>query len=367
VQVTIDADSPPRDAASGTRRALALRVWRSYAFRRIRQSVFVVWLVATVTFLLMHFMPGDPISIMAGRFTTSGMPMEQARAAAENLIHYDTTAPLWQQYLEFLRGLVTFNMGNSLTSPSVSVGDYILQYLPWTLFTVGAGVTIAIVVGLTIGMAMAYRRGSALDHIMTPIGSFLTGVPNYILIAAVVVIGYTVIGVLPFLQMRGRLSPGVEPGLNAVFIGDALYHAVLPMLAFAFTATGAFMLTMKAATTEVLTEDYVTVARARGLKSGRIARSYVGRNALLPVMPQVALQIGMLVGGSVVIEQILDYPGVGQMLLRAVYQRDYPVVQATVIILATSVVVATLTVDLLLSRIDPRIKLEGTKMEGGAR
>src|SRR5690606_19430469 len=158
------------------------------------------------------------------------------------IIHYDTTAPVWRQYLEFLQGLVTLDLGNSLTSPGSTVFEYVMEYLPWTLFAVGAGVVLAVTVGLSVGMVMAYRRGSAFDHVMTSIGSFLTGVPNYILIAAVVVIGYTVLDVLPFHDMRGRITAGVEPGFNAVFLGDALYHAILPILAFSFTATGSFML-----------------------------------------------------------------------------------------------------------------------------
>lgn len=353
--------SPPPETASGARSRpdrtrLLGRVWTSYAFRRIRQSVFVVWLVSTIVFLLMRFMPGDPIEIMAGRLSSAGMTRDQALATAESIISYDPDAPLWSQYLEYLRGLVTFDLGNSLTHPSKTVFEHVMEYLPWTLFAVGAGVTIAILIGLSVGMIMAYRRGSAFDHVMTSIGSFLTGVPNYILIAAVVVIGYTVLSVLPFLQMRGRITAGVEPGLNFVFLGDALYHAILPIIAFAFTATGSFMLNMKAATTEVLTEDYVTVARARGLKPGRISRAYVGRNALLPIIPQIALQLGTLVGGSIVIEQILNYPGVGQMLMKAIIEQDYPVVQAAVVILATSVVIASLIVDLVLVKVDPRIK-----------
>ena len=352
------ADPPDTEPPAPRRRTLARRVLGSYAFRRICQSVFVVWLVSTITFALMHFMPGDPVEIMAGRLNSAGMSHQQAMATAANIIHYDTTAPLWQQYLEFMRGLVTLDLGNSLTSPSTSVFDYVMEYLPWTLFAVGAGIVLAVTIGLTVGMIMAYRRGSAFDHVMTSVGSFLTGVPNYILIAAVVVIGYTVMDVLPFLEMRGRITAGVEPGFTGEFIGDALYHALLPILAFAFTATGTFMLNMKAATTEVLTEDYVTVAQARGLKPGRISRSYVGRNALLPVIPQIALAMGTLVGGSIVIEQVLDYPGVGQMLISGITNRDYPVVQATVIILATSVVIASLVVDLVLSKVDPRIKTE---------
>lgn len=361
--MTVPTAPPPTDAerAAEVRPRgpnVLRRVRTSYAFRRVCQSVFVIWLVSTITFLLMRFMPGDPVEIMAGRLNSAGMSHDQAMAAAANIISYDTTAPLWQQYLEFLKGLVTLDLGSSLTSPSTTVVDYVMEYLPWTLFAVGAGIVIAVTIGLSVGMVMAYRRGSAFDHVMTSVGSFLTGVPNYILIAAVVVVGYTVLDVLPFLEMRGRISPGVEPGFNAVFIGDALYHAVLPILAFAFTATGSFMLNMKAATTEVLTEDYVTVAKARGLKSGRIGRAYVGRNALLPVIPQIALAMGTLVGGSIVIEQVLDYPGVGQMLISAISNRDYPVVQAAVITLATSVVIASLIVDLVLAKVDPRIKTE---------
>lgn len=361
--MTVPTAPPPTDAEPAadrraSRPSVLRRVWTSYAFRRVCQSVFVVWLVSTITFLLMHFMPGNPIEIMAGRLNSAGMSHEQALATASNIIHYDTTAPVWRQYLEFLQGLVTLDLGNSLTSPGSTVFEYVMEYLPWTLFAVGAGVVLAVTVGLSVGMIMAYRRGSAFDHVMTSIGSFLTGVPNYILIAAVVVIGYTVLDVLPFLDMRGRITAGVEPGFNAVFLGDALYHAILPILAFSFTATGSFMLNMKAATTEVLTEDYVTVAQARGLKAGRIGRAYVGRNALLPVIPQIALSLGTLVGGSIVIEQVLDYPGVGQMLMSAIVNRDYPVVQAAVIILATSVALASLTVDLVLSKVDPRIKTE---------
>ncbi|THV43476.1 ABC transporter permease [Glycomyces buryatensis] len=364
-----ESGDPQRPAAPGgapERRDLARRgapnllrrVLNSYAFRRICQSVFVIWLVSTITFLLMQMMPGNPIEIMAGRLNSAGMSHSQALATAENLVSYDTTAPLWSQYLGFLKGLVTLDFGNSLTNPSTTVFEHVMEYLPWTLFAVGAGIVLATVIGLSVGMAIAYKRGSVFDHTMTSVGSFLTGVPNYILIAAVVVIGYTVLGILPFLDMRGRITAGVEPGFNGVFLGDALFHAILPIIAFAFTATGSFLLNMKAATTEVLTEDYVTVARARGLKSGRISRSYVGRNAMLPIIPQIGLQLGTLVGGSIVIEQVLDYPGAGQMLITAISDRDYPVVQAAVIILATSVVIASLIVDLILVKVDPRIKSE---------
>jgi peptide/nickel transport system permease protein len=352
------ASRTPAARPSAAARVLR-RVRASYAVRRVLQSVFVIWLVSTITFLLMHFMPGDPIEIMAGRLNSAGMSHDQAMATAANIVNYDPGDGVWAQYLDFLKGLVTLDFGNSLTNPSKTVFEHVMEYLPWTLFAVGAGVVLATVVGLSIGMAMAYRRGSAFDHVMTSVGSFLTGVPNYILIAAVVVIGFTVLGVLPFLDMRGRVTAGVEPGFDPVFFGDALFHAFLPIIAFAFTATGSFMLNMKAATTEVLTEDYVTVAQARGLKPGRISRGYVGRNAMLPIIPQVALQMGTLVGGSIVIEQILDYPGAGQMLMQAIGNRDYPVVQAAVIILATSVVIASLVVDLVLVKIDPRIKTEG--------
>ncbi|QSB05087.1 ABC transporter permease [Natronoglycomyces albus] len=354
---------PPRAGTKGTPppRPLAVRIWRNYAFKRIRQAIFTIWFVATGTFFLARLMPGDPIDIMAGRLTESGMTHAQARGIAEAIVPYDPHASWYVQYLEFMTGVVTFNYGNMMTRPSTEVTDYIMQYLPWTLFSVGLGVLIAVFVGLGVGMIMAYRRNGTFDHIMTPIASFLAGVPNYLLAAAVVVIGSTWLGLFSFANMRGRLSPGVETGFNMVFIGDALYHAILPVFAYAVTITGGWMLTMKAATTEIMTEDYVMVARARGLKGWRIGSNYIGRNAILPLMPQIALALGTLIGGAVLVERILNYPGIGGMFLESINQRDYPVIQATTIILASTVVIANLICDLLASRLDPRIRLDDTE------
>lgn len=354
---------PPRTPPAGERKRapLLVRIWRNYACKRIRQAIFTIWFVATGTFFLARLMPGDPIEIMAGRLSEGGMTRDQAMGVAESIVPYTVDAPWYVQYWEFMVGLVTFDFGNMMTRPGTEVSDYILQYLPWTLFTIGLGVIIAVVVGLSVGMIMAYRRNGAFDHIMSPVASFLAGVPNYLLAAAVVVIGSTWLGLFSFTDMRGRLSPGVETGFTFTFIGDALYHAILPVFAYAVTITGGWILSMKAATTEVMTEDYVTVARARGLTGRRIGTSYIGRNAILPLMPQFALALGMLVGGAVLVERILNYPGIGGMFLEAINQRDYPVIQATAVILASTVVIANLICDLLASRLDPRIRLEDTE------
>ena len=146
-------------------------------------------------------------------------------------------------------------------------------------------------------------------------------------------------------------------GFMLKFIGDVLYHAILPVTFYVLTTVGSWMLAMKSSTVATLEEDYVTVARARGLPDSRIMTSYVGRNASLPLFTQLAISIGFVVGGSVLIESIFVYQGIGQQLLKAINQRDYPVMQGIFLIIVVSVTFANLLADLLYSRLDPRIRI----------
>jgi peptide/nickel transport system permease protein len=150
--------------------------------------------------------------------------------------------------------------------------------------------------------------------------------------------------------------PGLQPGLTVAFVTDVLYHAALPVLTYVLTTIGSWMLLMKSSTLSTLEEDYVTVARARGLSDGRIMRAYVGRNAVLPLFAQVAIAAGFVVGGSVVIERIFVYEGIGFVLLDAINRRDYPLMQAIFLVITVSVIGANLLADLLYSRLDPRIR-----------
>ncbi|MDQ2671341.1 MAG: ABC transporter permease, partial [Actinomycetota bacterium] len=206
---------------------------------------------------------------------------------------------------------------------------------------------------------MAYKRETKLDHILTNLGSIVSSIPDYlmgILILVWVGVQWELIDVT---NMRGSLSPGVQPGFNLTFIADAFYHASLPILTYVLGTIGLWMLTMRGSTESTLGEDYVTVAKARGLKERRIATAYVGRNAALPPFTQLSISIALVFGGSLLIEWIFVYEGLGYLLYNAIQQRDYPVMQGVFLIITTMVIVANLLADLLYSRLDPRIRIAG--------
>lgn len=360
----IAAPSPPPDPGDGAttsrddgdRVPPLRRIWSNYVFVKVRKAFVVVFVVANVTFFLGRAMPGDPIDVMAGRLTQGGMSMDEARAIAVNSLAYDPDAPLWSQWWEFISGLATLDMGDTINRPGQSVAEAVTAYLPWTMFSIGVGTLLAITIGLALGMVMAYWRNRVLDHVLSVVASVLGAIPNYLIAMLLVIGGGMYLGWFDPIELRGTLSPGVRPGFTAEFLGDALYHAALPIFTYVLAIIGTWMLVMKASTTEVLGEDYVTVARARGLHDHRIAFSYVGRNAVLPLVAQIAISFGTLVGGAIFVEQVLVYKGVGGLLLDAVNYRDYPLLQGLLIIITSCVVIANLVADLLYSRLDPRIR-----------
>jgi len=206
-------------------------------------------------------------------------------------------------------------------------------------------------------MVMAYKREGPLDHVLSALGSILKSVPNYLLAIMIVVFLGVQLELLPVTDMRGTLSPGTTAEFSLGFLLDALFHAALPIATYVLSTIGAWMLIMKSSTLATLEEDYVTVARARGLSDGRIQSAYVGRNAVLPLFSQLAIAAGFVVGGSVLIEPIFQYQGVGYVLLQSVLQRDYPVMQGIFVVITSAVVVSNLLADLLYSRLDPRIRI----------
>jgi peptide/nickel transport system permease protein len=159
--------------------------------------------------------------------------------------------------------------------------------------------------------------------------------------------------------IRGSYSPGMTPEFSLSFLNDALYHATLPILAYLLTTVGSWALVMKSSTVETLGEDYVTVARARGLTDAKIRLGYVGRNAVLPLFSQLAVSLGFVVGGSIFVEKIFGYQGIGYSLYNALSGRDYPVLQGIFLVLTVSVVLANFLADVLYSRLDPRIRTGG--------
>lgn len=333
-------------------------IYRSYYFRKVLKTLLTVFVVTTLIFFLIRLLPGNPIEQMVSQLIVQGgLSLQDANDQAAALFAIDLNQPLYLQYLEYLGNTLRGDLGYSIRSPGTPVSAIILRFLPWTIFSVGLGLMLSFIVGMFLGMAMAYRRDTWLDHVATVFASIFTSVPNYLIGLMMVVWLGVQWKIVPIGAMRGALSPNVAPGLSLTFFADALFHAALPIATYFLTTVGFWMLSMKSSTISTLGEDYVTVAKARGLRDWRITTAYVGRNASLPLFTQLALSIGYVVGGSFLIEAIFVYQGLGLTLQTAIANRDYSVMQGVFLVITFSVVFANFFADILYSWLDPRIKV----------
>lgn len=342
--------------------ATIAKVGNNYVTRRLGKAFFTVFFVTSLSFFVIRLMPGSPIdAYIAKQIGEYGMSYTDAAAQASALFAIDPSEPLYAQYFTFLGRLVKGDLGKSLVSSGAPVSRIIGQFLPWTLFSVGLALLISFTLGITLGMVMAYKRETWIDHVLSIIASLFHSIPNYLLALMLVVFFGVQLAWIPFTKLRGSYSPGIHPGLSASFVLDALYHAAMPITVYVLTTIGSWMLIMKSSTLAALDEDHVTAAKARGLREGRITTAYVGRNAILPLFTQLAIAIGFVAGGSLLVERVFQYQGIGFVLGEVINQRDYPVMQGIFLVLTFSVVFANLLADLLYSRLDPRIRVGATQ------
>jgi peptide/nickel transport system permease protein len=327
--------------------------------RAILKAFLTIYVTVTITFFLIRLMPGNPVEYKIDELMQLGLDYDSAAAVASNLFAIDLNAPIHEQYVSFMANVARGDLGNSFLSAGTSVTSIILSVLPWTLFAVGTGLLLSFTIGIGIGLVAAYRRNSAFDHVLSTAGSVVSSVPDYLIALSIILILGVQLRLLPVTQMRGTYTPGIEIGLNPAFIGDVFFHAALPITTFFLGTVGTWILSMRGATLATLEEDYVTAARARGLPDSRITTAYVGRNAILPLITHLAILSGAVVGGAAIIELLFSYQGVGFRLIKAVDQRDYPIMQGIVLATTTAIVVANLVADLLYSKLDPRIGRAG--------
>jgi peptide/nickel transport system permease protein len=336
------------------------RVQHSYSLRIMVQGLLTIWAVMTFTFFLIRLMPGNPLDIKIDQLQRQqGIGYEEAKARAASLLGFDPNKPVAGQYVDFIGKLLRGDLGESITSPGTLVSQQILIYLPWTLFSVGLGLLVSFTLGVLLGLAMAYWRGGILDNVVTVVASILYGIPDYIIpLLLIIVVGIQWHWFSPG-EMRGGVDPSIPPGLTPAYIGSLLKFAVLPVVTYVLASIGGWVLTMKSSTLSTLGEDYIDVAKARGLSERRILTAYVGRNALLPLVTRLAISIGFVVGGSVIVEELFQYPGIGRNLLRAINARDYTTMQGMFLVITIAVVASNVLADLLLGVLDPRVRLGG--------
>lgn len=331
-----------------------------YVVMRLLRAFLTIYVVATGTFFMVRLLPGSPVDVyIADQMASYGASYEQAAAEAASLFTFDPDAPLIEQYFSYMIGLAQGDFGSSIVAPGTPVTTLLGQFLPWTLFSVSIALIVSFIGGVVLGMMMAYWRNGWFDNIATAFGSVTQSIPSFLMAIMLIVFLGVQLGWLPLADMRGAYTPGVTIGFNAEFIFDALFHAALPITCYVLTSLGGWMLVMKSSTVQVLGDDYVQVAKARGLSHTRIQFSYVGRNAMLPLFTQLMLSIGFVVGGSILVETITRYPGIGQLLYDSISSRDYTTIQAVLLLTTVAVVIANLAADFLYSSIDPRVRLSG--------
>ena len=336
-----------------------------YIGGRIFKVLFTVWVVTTLIFFLIRLMPSNPIEQYVQDLVVQyGMSFEEANARAKALFAIDLDEGLGIQYINYLKSAVKLDFGTSFLSPGVPVATIIASRLPWTLFTVGSGLILSFLVGIVLGAIAAYRRNAWYEPIISGVSSFLSAIPDF-LIAIFVILIFGVFtwggtkGIVPIFQMRGNFGAGVVPGFNWPFIQSIFAHGFGPILTYFLSQIGIWVILMKGSTTGCLNADYAVIARARGLHPRKILSSYIGRNAMLPIATEFAMRLGFIIGGSLIIEQLFVYQGIGLELLKATTNRDYPLMQGIFLVMTIAIVLANLLAELVYSILDPRIRVKG--------
>ena len=321
--------------------------------RRFAFYALTAWAAITLNFFIPRAMPGDPVSSLINRF--QGQISSDAIGSLTVLFGLDAPASLWDQYLEYWRMLVAGDLGLSFTFFPTPVSQVVGQSVPWTLGLVGIATVISFTLGTLVGTAIGWRRGTWADALL-PITTFFSAVPYFWLGLLAIMVFSVTWHLLPAAQ---GYDPGLTPGLNGAFVASVIRHGTLPALTIVASSVAGWILGMRNMMVTVTSEDYVQVAQAKGLPERRIMFAYAARNAILPQISGFALSLGFIVSGTLVMEMVFSYPGVGFVLYQAVSAKDYPLMQGVFLIITLSVLVANMLADLAYALLDPRTRREG--------
>jgi peptide/nickel transport system permease protein len=310
-----------------------------FALRRLVETIPVLFLMTILVFSLVLFLPGDPVLGMLG-------PAAQVDQAAVAKLRADLNLddPIPVQYVTWLDNLLHGDMGRSIASKQ-PVADAIFHRLPATTYLAGLSLIIMILIAMPLGILAATKQNTFWDVLASGLSVFGLAIPNFWLaILMVMLFGVN----LRWLPSSGYVSPFDDPW-------QCLRHLFLPALALGASGAGGLARQLRSSLLEVLREDYVRTARAKGLTGKIVLWRHALRNALIPSVTVLGLSLGHLMGGSLIVESIFLIPGVGSLLVNAIFTRDFPVVQAGTLVIATVVVLVNLGVDLLYGLLDPRI------------
>lgn len=328
-------------------------ITKGYLLRRLGMFILTVWLGTTLIFIIPRLAPGDPVSAMVSRMLAQAGNVE----GSDQMImawraRFGLDAPMPIQYLRYLRSAVTFNLGYSLAYFPSEVGDMIRRSIPWTVSLLSIATLISFVLGNAVGALMAWRRTPGMIRALLPLSLTFTSIPAFML--GILLLALFAFG-LDWLPFAGAYERGVKPGLDFAFIFSVLKHGFLPAMAIVITTMGFWALGMRGMMITTDGEDYMILAQAKGLSPWRIFWLYGVRNSILPQITALALTLGGIAAGTVIVEYVFTYPGMGYLLYQGIVNNDYTLIQGIVFLLIVGVALAVLVIDLLYPLVDPRI------------
>jgi len=326
-----------------------------YVAKRALQLLLIVFVAVTINFLIPRLIPGDPVesALQTKMAMTGNVNVDVQAVAAAYRAKFGLDKPLWLQYVNYWGSLLNRDLGVSLVDFPQPVVEKIQSAVPWTLALLSVSTVISFFLGSILGALIAWPRAPRVLHVLVPPFMLLSSVPFFLL---GIVLLFTFPVVVPWFPPGGGFDPVSILRLDVPTVLDLLYHAILPSLALVLGSIGFWGLGMRAMMVSVLGEDHITFAESKGLPPERVFLWYGMRNALLPQVTSLAIALGSILSGAVLVEVIFNYPGLGGILFLAIAGKDYFVIQGIVLMLILALALSLFVVDLIYPLIDPRIR-----------
>jgi peptide/nickel transport system permease protein len=328
-----------------------------YVVKRVLQLLLIVFIAVTINFGIPRLIPGDPVeSALQTKLAMTGNANVDIQAvAAAYRAKFGLDKPVWQQYLSYWGSIFSRDLGVSLVDFPQPVVEKIQSAVPWTLGLLTVSTIISFFVGSILGALIAWPRSPRFLHFLVPPFMLLSSVPFFLL---GIILLFTFSVIVPWFPPGGGFDPVSILRADLPTMADILYHAILPALALVLGSIGFWGLGMRAMMVSVLGEDYITFAESRGLPPQRVFLWYGMRNALLPQVTSLAISLGSILSGAVLVEVIFNYPGLGGILFLAISGKDYFVIQGIVLMLILALALSLFVVDLIYPLLDPRIRYQ---------
>jgi peptide/nickel transport system permease protein len=326
---------------------------KEYLIRRFLLFLLTLWLGATILFILPRLAPGDPVTAMMARMRQQGSRVENSQSIIETWrARFGLDEPLPLQYLRYLLNLIRGDMGYSLSFFPATVSDMIAAALPWTIGLLTVATLVSFVLGTTIGALMGWRATPGILKTVLPLSLVFTSIPAFMLsILFIYLFGF----MLKWLPYSGGYGRGLTIGWNWAFISSVLEHSILPAASLIFVSMGFSALGMRGMMISIDSEDYLVLAKLKGLSGSWIFWRYAVRNSILPQVTALALALGGVVAGATLVETMFSYPGMGHLMYQAITTQDYSLIGGIGFILILTTATAVLALDVLYPFIDPRI------------